>query len=201
MEGELIQRMDGFGWIIGAVVLFNIIRALVKGNAEGEGTAPPPQKRRVPKPQRPVKPKVTYPDPAPEAWRKPTAPASSTSRTSTAGPSGRASRSVAIESSGGWEETASLEIEEQVESLEERGTGRSLRVRVDRDDEAAGVAEGRKVAAASRDGATLPEDHRAFDHEIRTPAVVAVGRDRITGSELRKAFIWTEVLGRPVSER
>jgi hypothetical protein len=199
VEGELIQRMDGFGWIIGAVVLFNIIRALVKGNAEGEGGAPPPQKRRVPKPQRPTKPKVVYPDP--EGWKRPPAPASRTSRTSVAGPSGRGSRSVAVESSGGWEETASLEIEEQVESLEERGTGRSLRVQVDRDDEAMGVAEGRKVAAASRDGETLPEDHRVFDQEIRTPAVVAVGRDRISGSELRKAFIWTEILGRPVSER
>jgi hypothetical protein len=199
MEGELIQRMDGFGWIVGAVVLFNIIRALVKGNTEGEGSAPPPQKRRVPKPQRPTKPKVVYPDS--EGWKRPSAPAPRTSRTSVAGPSGRSSRSVAVESSGGWEETASLEIEEQVESLEERGTGRSLRVQVDRDDEAMGIAEGRKVAAASRDGETLPEDHRVFDQEIRTPAVVAVGRDRISGSELRKAFIWTEILGRPVSDR
>src|SRR5688572_4769333 len=112
----------------------------------------------------------------------------------------RRSGQLKVEEVEEWEETDSLEVEERVESLDARGTGRTLRVRVDRDEEAEGVSEGRKVAAASRDGAITPGDHQAFDGQIRTaaPATVVLtnGRD-----DLRKAVVWREILGPPVSLR
>ena len=108
--------------------------------------------------------------------------------------------SAPVEEVEAWEETRSLEVEERVESLEGRGTGRTLRVRVDRDEEAQGVSEKRKVAAASRDGAITTGDHAAFDGTIRAavaaPVILTKGRD-----DLRRAMIWREVLGPPVSLR
>jgi hypothetical protein len=201
MEGELIQRMDGSGWIIGAVVLFSIIRALVKGNAEGEGTAPPPPKRRVPKPQRPVKPKVTLPSPERDAWREALDQVQRAPRSSTPKPAARASKPVRRGSIDAWEETATLEVDPSVISLESLDGDRGARGDLDYDDAAEGIAERRKLAAAARDGAITPADHRNFDAEIRTPAAAKPIRNAFANADLRKAFIWTEILGRPVSER
>lgn len=201
MEGELIQRMDGFGWIVAAVVVFNIIRALVKGNPEGEGHTPPAPKRRVPRPQRPVKPKSVHPSEGRDAWREVLDQVPRTSPTSAPKPLQRPSAPVRQGSIDSWEETASLEIDPTVVSLESTEGDRGARIDLDYDDEAERIAERRKQAAAARDGAITPADHRRFDEEIRTPAAVAVGKDRITGSELRKAFIWSEILGKPVAER
>src|SRR5687768_9375458 len=187
MEGELIQRMDGSGWIIGAVVLFSIIRALVKGNAEGEGTAPPPPKRRVPKPQRPVKPKVTLPSPERDAWREALDQVQRAPRSSTPKPAARASKPVRRGSIDAWEETATLEVDPSVISLESLDGDRGARGDLDYDDAAEGIAERRKLAAAARDGAITPADHRNFDAEIRTPAAAKPIRNAFANADLRKA--------------
>jgi hypothetical protein len=201
MEGELIQRMDGFGWIVAAVVVFNIIRALVKGNAEGEGSAPPPPKRRVPKPQRPVKPKVVYPSEDRDAWREVLDQVQRVPQPSTTKPAKRASTPVRQGSIDAWEETASLEVDPTVVSLESLEGDRGSRIDLDYDDEAERIAERRKQAAAARDGAITPADHRRFDEEIRTPAAAKPVRNVFVKADLRKAFIWSEILGRPVSDR
>lgn len=200
MEGELIQRMDGFGWIVAAVVIFNIIRALVKGNDEGEGNAPPKPKRRVPKPQRPVKPKVTYPSEGRDAWREVLEQVPRVPRPASK-PAKRASTPARQGSIDAWEETASLEVDPTVVSLESFEGDRDARIDLDYDNEAEGIAERRKLAAAARDGAITPADHRKFDQEIRTPTAARPTRNVYARAELRKAFIWSEILGRPVSER
>jgi hypothetical protein len=193
--------MDGFGWFIAAVVVFNIIRALMKGNAEGEGSAPPPRKRRVPRPQRPTKPKVVYPSEDRDAWREVLDQVQRVPQTKGPKPAKRGSQPVRQGSIDAWEETASLEVDETVISLESLDGDRGTREELDYDNEAEQIAERRKLAAAARDGAITPTDHHKFDEAIRATPAPAKVRTRFEGSELRKAFIWSEVLGRPVSER
>lgn len=98
------------------------------------------------------------------------------------------------------EETASLEVEPEVVSLENE-VRREARVRVDRDDEA-GEFEARRIqAAAARDHARTKADHMAFDQRIRQEVVDHTAVRTYTAQQLRDAMVWREILGPPVSLR
>jgi hypothetical protein len=77
---------------------------------------------------------------------------------------------------------------------------RPLPVRRDYDEEAEALVRRRVTAAASRDGALKPDDHRRFDAKIREAAPVAAAAPSRAG-DIRRAMIWHEVLGKPVSLR
>lgn len=68
------------------------------------------------------------------------------------------------------------------------------------DDTAAAVVANRIKEAAARDGALTAADHARFDRQIRlaAPAVVVDTRRR---DALRRAVVWSEILGTPVALR
>ena len=98
------------------------------------------------------------------------------------------------------EETASLEVEPEVVSLENE-VRREARVRVDRDDEAGEFETRRIQAAAARDHARTKADHVAFDQRIRQEVADQTATRTYTAKQLRDAMVWREVLGPPVSLR
>jgi len=116
------------------------------------------------------------------------------------GPKGRRS-SVRLEPAEEVEEAESLEEEPVVTSLETTGV-RAPRVEVDQDSQVEEITRRRLAAAEAHSRPTTRADHQRFDQRIRatsSPAEKpAVPRPR---QSLRQALIWSEVLGKPVSER
>ena len=116
------------------------------------------------------------------------------------GPKGRRS-SVRLEPAEEVEEAESLEEEPVVASLETTGE-RAPRVEVDQDSQIEEITRRRLAVAEAHSRPTTRADHQRFDQRIRatsSPAekpVVPKARQ-----SLRQAFIWSEVLGKPVSER
>jgi hypothetical protein len=99
------------------------------------------------------------------------------------------------------EERETLETDPTVVSTETaEAFDRPVPVRLDYDNDAAALAQRRVTAAASRDGALRPDDHRRFDAKIREVAPV-VKRTPVQGGAMRRAMIWHEVLSKPVSLR
>ncbi len=98
------------------------------------------------------------------------------------------------------EERTSLEEVPEIRSLEEevRRTPRKL---VDQDDDAASIEALRVAAAAARDHSRTRADHAEFDQRIRQEPAEHTATRRLTPEQLRKAIIWREILGPPVSER
>jgi hypothetical protein len=99
------------------------------------------------------------------------------------------------------EERGTLETDPTVVSTETaEAFDRPVPVRLDYDNDAEALAQRRVTAAASRDGALRPDDHRRFDAKIREVAPV-VQRAPVQGGAMRRAMIWHEVLSKPVSLR
>lgn len=99
------------------------------------------------------------------------------------------------------EDRESLETDPTVVSTETaEAFDRPVPVRLDYDKDAAALAQRRVTAAASRDGALRPEDHRRFDAKIRE-VVPVIKRAPVHGGAMRRAMIWHEVLSKPVSLR
>ena len=97
------------------------------------------------------------------------------------------------------EERESLEVEEEIRNLE-TGVQRTSRKEVDFDDEAEAIVQRRIRSAAERDRPLAKVDHRAFDSRIRAVAdVTRVARPKLDA--IRKAIVWREILGPPVSEQ
>ena len=127
-----------------------------------------------------------------------------------AGPLGR-SGGVELEGAEEIEDREVLEVEPEVVSLE-LGGERPGRVVVDQDDDAEALVQRRIVAAQMRSGELTRADHARFDQRIRArPAATPPARGRpappvapgtpLTGSALRNAFIWAEILGPPGGRR
>ena len=103
-----------------------------------------------------------------------------------------------------------LEVEPEVVSLDMEGE-RPLRVLVDQDDDAEALVQRRIAAAQSRSGQLTRADHARFDQRIRAQPSVTAPVQRLeppvapgtplTGSALRNAFIWAEILGPPGGRR
>ena len=108
-----------------------------------------------------------------------------------------------VQSPWEWEveERDTLEADPTVVSTETaEAFDRPVPVRLDYDDDAEALVQRRVTAAASRDGALRPEDHRRFDAKIREVVPVAT-RAPVQGGAMRRAMIWHEVLSKPVSMR
>ena len=74
---------------------------------------------------------------------------------------------------------------------------RSERVMVDRDEEAAAVAQARIDQAEARNIPLDRASHQAFDEQIRQAAAEGPSPARLTVRQLRDAFVWSEILGPP----
>jgi hypothetical protein len=99
------------------------------------------------------------------------------------------------------EERGSLEVTPETRSLE-ADPQRGERAVVDRDDEAEQVVERRRAAAEATAAGLTQADHKVFDARIRQePADKTATRGAFTTEQLRKAVVWREVLGPPVSLR
>lgn len=104
------------------------------------------------------------------------------------------------------EETASLEIEPDVGTLEDL-TPRPERAVVDHDDAAEELLARRVKWSEERAKPISPGDHRAFDQRIRSaepaPPPPPAARERASdrNAALRRMVIWQEVLGTPKSLR
>jgi hypothetical protein len=98
------------------------------------------------------------------------------------------------------EERESLEVDPVVESLE-REIRRPERINPNRLAQAEAKERTRLSETEARDREPHRSRHAAFDQRIRaTPAVVPETR-RLTTAQIRQAFIWSEILGRPKGER
>jgi hypothetical protein len=115
------------------------------------------------------------------------------------GPIGRAP-DRALPAAEAEEETDSLEVMPEVQSLETEAR-RPSRAMVDQDDEAEQVVARRLRAADANLAPRTKADHRAFDQRIRQEAAdhTAVAASRL--GKLRDAVVWREILGAPVSLR
>lgn len=116
------------------------------------------------------------------------------------GPLGRRSR-TRLEGAEEVEERESLEAEEQIENFEAAPPSRRQRVEVDQDDAAEALVQRRIVAAEARNQGLTARDHKAFDARIRAEAADKTAVAAVNLANLRHAFVWSEILGKPVSER
>ena len=98
------------------------------------------------------------------------------------------------------EDRESLEVDEQVVSLEAQ-VPRPARPHVSQDDGADTLVARRIAAADARSGALTRADHATFDQRIRAEPADASAVRALTPEELRRAVVWREVLGPPVSLR
>jgi hypothetical protein len=100
------------------------------------------------------------------------------------------------------EERDSLEVEPLVESLEEdvRRPERSARDWLRQAEER---ERARNAEVEAREGLSHKVRHEAFDRRMRPPLPAApsgAAPRRLTMAEIREAFIWSEILGRPKGE-
>jgi hypothetical protein len=98
------------------------------------------------------------------------------------------------------EERQTLETDPEVVSLEQE-VRRPARPRLDRDERAEQIEEARVAAAQARSGALTRADHKAFDARIRQEPADATAVRALSPEQLRRAVIWREILGPPVSAR
>lgn len=98
------------------------------------------------------------------------------------------------------EERESLETEPEIVSLEQ-DVRRASRREFNQDADAEQLVARRIAAATARDAATTKVDHTLFDNEIRQEPAEHTGTRGYTAEELRRAVVWREILGPPVSER
>ena len=117
------------------------------------------------------------------------------------GPVGRRS-TVRIEPDEEMEEVESLEEEPIVTSLETEGE-RPGREDIDQESHLEELRRQRLAVAEAHSRPITRADHQRFDARIRqaVPAEAKPVAPRKQPQSLRQAFIWSEVLGKPVSER
>jgi hypothetical protein len=115
------------------------------------------------------------------------------------GPLGRPA-SVTLPTADDLEERESLESEPVVESLDVE-VRRPARVTRDWQAQAEAREQARQAHVEARDSERHKSRHASFDKRIRAePAKPAAAR-RITAEQMRQAFIWAEILGRPKGEQ
>ena len=98
------------------------------------------------------------------------------------------------------EERESLEATPEVRSLE-TVPQRGERAVVDQDDEAERLVARRRAAAEANAAPLTGADHRTFDARIRQEPADKTATRAYTPEQLRKAVVWQEILGAPVSMR
>ena len=98
------------------------------------------------------------------------------------------------------EERESLETEPEVVSLEQE-VHRAPRREFTQDADAEQLVARRITAASVRDATRTKADHVKFDNQIRQEPAEHTATRGYTAEELRRAVVWREILGPPVSER
>jgi hypothetical protein len=116
-----------------------------------------------------------------------------------ADPTGRQAR-FPLPDAEEFEERESLETEPEVVSLE-REVLRAPRREFTQDEGAEQLVARRITAASVRDSARTKVDHGKFDSQIRQEPADHTATRGHTAEELRRAVVWREVLGPPVSLR
>jgi hypothetical protein len=148
------------------------------------------------------------------AWSAPSSPADATQREGSrleqvlreferaldqAGPSGRPA-SFPLPEAEEIEDRESLETEPEVVSLE-RDVRRTQRREFTQDADAEQLVARRITAASVRDAARTKVDHIKLDSQIRQEPADHTATRGYTAQELRRAVVWREILGPPVSEK
>jgi hypothetical protein len=113
------------------------------------------------------------------------------------GPLGRPAQ-VPLPAAEELEERESLEVDPVVESLE-REIHRPERVNPNRLAQAEAKERARLAETEARDREPHRARHATFDKRIRMPPVAEPAARRLTTAQIRQAFIWGEILGRPKS--
>ncbi len=116
-----------------------------------------------------------------------------------AGPSGRPG-SFPLPEEEEVEEREVLETGPEVVSLEQEAR-RAPRREFTQDADAEQLVARRITAASVRDATRTKADHVKFDNQIRQEPAEHTATRGYTPEELRRAVVWREILGRPVSER
>ncbi len=98
------------------------------------------------------------------------------------------------------EERESLEMEPEVVSLE-RDVRRAPRQEFTQDADAEQLVARRITAAAARDATRTKADHIKFDNQIRQEPADHTATRGYTAEQLRRAVVWREIIGPPVSLR
>lgn len=190
--------MDFDGWIYVAAGVWFLLNLLNKVRTARERESPGPEPSPKPRPQPPAR------DPQPDATQREgllleKALGRFERALGEAGPTGRPARFPLPEAEE-VEDRESLESEPQVMSLEQ-DVRRAARQEFTQD---AGVEElvARRIKAASaRDSARTEADHVKFESQIRQEPADHTATRGYTAQELRRAVVWREILGPPVSER
>ena len=116
-----------------------------------------------------------------------------------AGPTGQPA-SFPVPEAEEFEEREPLETEPEVVSLE-RDVRRAPRGEFTQDEDAERLVARRINAASARDSAHTKVDHIKFDSQIRQEPADHTATRGYTPQELRRAVVWREILGPPVSIR
>ena len=116
-----------------------------------------------------------------------------------AGPTGRRA-SFPLPEAEEVEEGESLETEPEVVSLE-RDIRRAPRREFTQDEGAEQLVARRITAASARDSTHTKAEHVKFDSQIRQEPADHTATRGHTPQELRRAVVWREILGPPVSLR
>ncbi len=116
-----------------------------------------------------------------------------------AGPSGRPA-GAPLPPAEEVENRETLETGVEVVSLEQE-VHRPARPRVNREERAEGIEAARIASAEKRSGALTRADHVAFDARIRQAPADATAVRALTPEQLRRAVVWREIMGPPVSLR
>jgi hypothetical protein len=103
---------------------------------------------------------------------------------------------VALPTAEEVEERESLESEPVVESLDTE-VRRPARVTRDWQAQAEAREEARQAQVEARDSERHKSRHASFDKRIRAQPVKPAPARRLTTAQMRQAFIWAEILGRP----
>jgi hypothetical protein len=115
------------------------------------------------------------------------------------GPTGRQA-SLPLPGAEEVEERESLETEPEVVSLEQE-VRRAPRREFTQDAGAEQLVARRITAASVRDATRTKADHAPFDNQIRQEPAEHTATRGHTAEDLRRAVVWREILGPPVSER
>lgn len=99
-----------------------------------------------------------------------------------------------------FEERESVEAEPEVVSLEQE-VRRAPRREFTQDADAEKLVARRITAASVRDATRTRKDHVAVDSPVRREPAEHTATRGYTAEELRRAVVWREILGPPVSER
>jgi hypothetical protein len=116
-----------------------------------------------------------------------------------AGPAGRPA-SFPLPEAEEVEERQSLEGEPEVMSLEQE-VRRAPRREFTQDEDAEQLVARRITAASARDAARTKVDHVKFDSQIQPEPADHTATRSYTAQGLRRAVVWREILGPPVSLR